>query len=135
MAILIQTVHLGEEYIGRFGPRITELFHSDIYWSEPKFLIPFVFVGVPLWISAALAMSVKIPVISALGNYFAWYYALGAGLINAIAHFIFPILSRGYFPGLYTAPLHLIMSLILIRALLIENKGLANAVGGSRLTR
>ncbi len=94
LAVLIQTVHLGEEYLGRFGPRITELFQSDIYWSEPKFLVPFVFVGVPLWISAALAMSSKIPIISALGNYFAWYYALGAGLINAIAHFIFP----GYTP-------------------------------------
>ena len=122
LAITLQTIHLGEEYLGEFGPRITDLFSSDIYWSQPKFLVPFVFVGVPLWVSAALAMSYKIPIISALGNYLAWYYALGAGLINAIAHFIFPILAGGYFPGLYTAPLHLVMSLILIRALLVENR-------------
>ena len=51
-----------------------------------------------------------------------WFYALGAGLTNAIAHFIFPIVVGGYFPGLYTAPLHLIMSIVLIRALLIENQ-------------
>ena len=78
--------------------------------------------------SASLAMSIKIPIVSALGNYFAWYYALGAGLINAIAHFAFPILSGGYFPGLYTAPIHLIMSLIFIWALLRENR----AVGEHR---
>ena len=122
LAVALQTIHLGEEYLGGFGPRITDLFNSDIFWSQSKFLVPFVFVGVPLWILAALAMSYKIPIVNALGNYMAWFYALGAGLINAIAHFIFPILSGGYFPGLYTAPLHLIMSLILIRALLVENK-------------
>ena len=62
------------------------------------------------------------------GNYFAWYYALGAGLINAIAHFTFPILAGGYFPGLYTAPIHLVRSIILIWELLRENR----AVGESQ---
>ena len=109
--------------MGRFGPRFSDQFAGEPgTWTEAEFLVTFVFAGLALWIFAAVAMSSKIPIVNALGNYFAWFYALGAGLLNAIAHFVFPVVVGGYFPGLYTAPLHLIMSLILIRALLIENR-------------
>ncbi len=123
LAVAIQTIHMGEEYLGRFGPRFSDQFAGEPgTWTEAEFLVTFVFAGLALWIFAAVAMSSKIPIVNALGNYFAWFYALGAGLLNAIAHFVFPVVVGGYFPGLYTAPLHLIMSLILIRALLIENR-------------
>jgi hypothetical protein len=36
-------------------------------------------------------------------NSLLWFYALGAGLIDAISHFVFSILKGGYFPRLYTA--------------------------------
>ena len=125
LAVAIQTIHMGEEYLGRFGPRFSEQFASDSgTWTEAEFLLTFVFAGLALWISAAVAMSSKIPIVNALGNYCAWFYALGAGLSNAIAHFVFPIVAGGYFPGLYTAPLNLIMSIIFIRALLMENERL-----------
>ncbi len=122
LAVAIQTIHLGEEVLGGFAPRFSEEFANDPgTWTETEFLATFVFAFVPLWILAALAMSYKVPIVNAIGNYFAWFYALGAGLTNAIAHFVFPIISGGYFPGLYTAPLHLIMSVILIWALIKEN--------------
>ena len=35
-----------------------------------------------------------------IANYMLWFYALGAGLLNAIS---FPIIKGGYFPGVYTA--------------------------------
>ncbi len=122
LAVAIQTIHLGEEVLGKFAPRFSQEFANNPgTWTETEFLATFVFAFVPLWILAALAMSYKVPIVNAIGNYFAWFYALGAGLTNAIAHFVFPIISGGYFPGLYTAPFHLIMSVILIWALLKEN--------------
>ena len=119
-AVAIQVVHLGEEYLFGFAPRFSVLFDTDIVWSERSFLGVFVFGFVPLWILSGLAMISRVPALRDLGTYFAWFYALGAGLINAIAHLVFPLLAGGYFPGLYTAPLHLIMSLILLHALLKE---------------
>ena len=98
--------------LGGFAPRFSEeLVNDPGTWTQTEFLATFVFAFVPLWILAALAMSYKIPIVNAIGNYFAWFYALGAGLTNAIAHFVFPIITGGYFPGLYTAPFHLIMSI------------------------
>jgi len=49
-----------------------------------------------------------------------WFYALGAGLINAVSHFAFPVLKGGYFPGLYTAAGHLALSVLLIVFLVQE---------------
>ena len=59
-----------------------------------------------------------------------WFYALGAGLINAVSHFVFPILKGGYFPGLYTAGGHLILSALLIVFLLQESRRLKRLGGG-----
>jgi hypothetical protein len=60
-----------------------------------------------------------------------WFYALGAGLINAISHFVFPIIKGAYFPGLYTAGGHLIMSALLIYFLVDESKRLKAAAAGT----
>jgi hypothetical protein len=51
-----------------------------------------------------------------------WFYALGAGLLNAVAHFVFPVLEGGYFPGLYTALGHLILSALLLHLLVQESR-------------
>jgi len=44
-----------------------------------------------------------------------------------VAHFVFPILEGGYFPGLYTAGGHLIMSAVLICFLVRESRELKAA--------
>jgi hypothetical protein len=54
-----------------------------------------------------------------------WFYALGAGLLNAVAHFVFPVLKGGYFPGLYTALGHLILSVLLLYLLVQESRDAA----------
>jgi hypothetical protein len=55
-----------------------------------------------------------------IANYMLWFYALGAGLLNAISHFVFPIIKGGYFPGVYTAAGHLVMSALLVHFMLQE---------------
>ena len=117
-AIAFQFIHMSEEYLGGFPHELTELFNSSRDWSEKSFLLTFVFGFGAIWILAAAGALYQLRV----ANYFLWFYALGAGLINAISHFAFPIIKGGYFPGVYTASGHLVMSALLIYLLIKESK-------------
>jgi hypothetical protein len=119
-AIAFQFIHMSEEYLGGFPHEFVELFHSPRQWTEKAFLLTFVFGFGALWVLAAAGALYQIRV----ANYMLWFYALGAGLINAISHFAFPIIKGGYFPGVYTAAGHLIMSVLLIYFLITESKRL-----------
>jgi hypothetical protein len=122
-AIAFQMIHMSEEYVGGFPHEIVDLFNSPREWSERAFLLTFVFGFGALWCLAAAGALYQIRI----ANYMMWFYALGAGLINAISHFIFPIIKGGYFPGLYTATGHLVMSALLIRFLIQEAAQLKSA--------
>lgn len=109
---------MSEEYVGGFPHEIVELFDSPRDWSEKSFLLTFVFGFGAIYLVAAAGALYQVRV----SNYVLWFYALGAGLLNAIAHFVFPIIKVGYFPGVYTAAGHLIMSALVIYLLLKESK-------------
>jgi hypothetical protein len=117
-AISFQFIHMSEEYLGGFPHELTELFHTSRDWSEKSFLLTFVFGFGALWVLAAAGALYQLRI----ANFMLWFYALGAGLINAISHFAFPIIKGGYFPGVYTATGHLIMSILLIVLLVRESK-------------
>ncbi|MGW6281347.1 HXXEE domain-containing protein [Kribbella sp. NPDC055071] len=119
-AIAFQFIHMSEEYTGGFPHEIVELFHSSRDWTEKSFLLTFVFGFGAIWVLAAAGALYQIRI----ANYLLWFYALGAGLINAISHFVFPILKGGYFPGVYTASGHLVMSALLIYLLIKESRRL-----------
>jgi len=80
-----------------------------------------------LWCLAAAGALYQIRV----ANFMLWFYALGAGLLNAIAHFVFPVIKGGYFPGLYTAAGHLILSVLLITFLIQESRRLRSEGQGT----
>jgi hypothetical protein len=117
-AVAFQFVHMSEEYSRGFPHEFTELFRTNHDWSEQSFLMVFVFGFGAIWVLAAAGALYQIRV----ANYFLWFYALGAGLLNAISHFVFPIIRGGYFPGLYTAGGHLVMSALLIVLLVRESR-------------
>ena len=117
-AISFQFVHMSEEYLGGFPHEFTELFDTSQDWTEKSFLLTFVFGFGALWVLAAAGVLYQLRI----ANFMLWFYALGAGLINAISHFAFPIIKGGYFPGVYTATGHLIMSILLIVLLVRESK-------------
>jgi hypothetical protein len=126
-AVAFQLIHMAEEYTGGFPHEIVDLFNSPRDWSEKSFLLTFVFAFGALWSLAAAGALYQIRI----ANYMLWFYALGAGLINAISHFVFPIIKGGYFPGLYTAGGHLIMSALLIYLLVDESKRRKAAARGT----
>jgi hypothetical protein len=115
-AVAFQLIHMSEEYVGGFPHEIVDLFNSPRPWSERAFLLTFVFGFGALWCLAAAGTLYQIRI----ANYMLWFYALGAGLLNAVSHFVFPIIKGGYFPGVYTAAGHLVMSALLIRFMLQE---------------
>jgi uncharacterized protein with HXXEE motif len=122
-AVGFQLIHMAEEYTGGFPHEIVELFNSPRDWPEREFLLVFVFGLGSLYFFAGAGALYRIRV----ANFFLWWYALGAGLLNGIAHFVFPILKGGYFPGLYTATGHLVMSGLLIYVLVKEERTLKAA--------
>ena len=115
-AVAFQLIHMSEEYVGGFPHEIVGLFNSPRPWSERAFLLTFVFGFGALWCLAAAGALYQIRI----ANYMLWFYALGPGLLNAVSHFVFPIIKGGYFPGVYTAAGHLILSALLIRFMLQE---------------
>jgi hypothetical protein len=122
-AVAFQLIHMSEEYVGGFPHEIVELFNSPRPWSERAFLLTFVFGFGALWCLAAAGALYQVRI----ANYMLWFYALAAGLLNAISHFVFPIIKGGYFPGAYTAAGHLVMSALLIRFMLQETARLKDA--------
>jgi hypothetical protein len=103
-----------------FPHEIVQLFHSSRPWSERSFLLTFVFGFGALWVLAAAGALYQVRI----ANFMLWFYALGAGLLNAVAHFVFPVLKGGYFPGLWTAGGHLVLSALLVYFLVEESRRL-----------
>lgn len=123
-AVSFQLIHMAEEYTGGFPHEIVQLFHSSRPWSERSFLLTFVFGFGALWVLAAAGALYQVRI----ANFMLWFYALGAGLLNAVAHFVFPVLKGGYFPGLYTAAGHLFLSALLLYLLVQESREPAGSV-------
>ena len=125
IAVGFQFIHMAEEYNGHFPHEFVRLFHTNHDWTEKSFLLTFVFGFGALWLFAGAGSLYRMRI----ANYFVWFYALGAGLINAISHFVFPIINGGYFPGLYTAAGHLFFSILVLRFLIIDARQQKQHVG------
>ncbi|HEX2051359.1 MAG TPA: HXXEE domain-containing protein [Actinomycetota bacterium] len=124
-AVAFQIAHMAEEYAGGFPHEFVELFDSPRRWSEPAFLLVFVFGFNALWCLGAAGALYRVRV----ANYLLWFYALGAGLVNAVSHFVFPVLRGGYFPGLYTAAGHLALSALLVYVLARDRRRVVREAG------
>src|SRR5215203_5347272 len=117
-AVSFQLIHMAEEYTGGFPHEIVQLFHSSRPWSERSFLLTFVFGFGALWVLAAAGALYQVRI----ANFMLWFYALGAGLLNAVA----------YFPGLYTALGHLVLSALLLYLLVQESRDAPGRSGRRR---
>jgi hypothetical protein len=93
-----------------------------------KVVATFVFGFGALWVLAGAGALYQVRI----ANFMLWFHALGAGLLNAVAHFVFPVLKGGYFPGLYTAVGHLVLSALLLGLLVQESRRLRARPSWSR---
>ncbi len=111
-------VHIIEEYLTGFAPRMSQTFH--ICFTTHEFVLFFGMAGYVVWILSALGLMYK----NRVANFFAWVFLIGPGTAE-IAHYIFPLYEGGpyhYFPGMYTAWMPMIPGIYGIYILLKEAK-------------
>jgi hypothetical protein len=112
VAIVLQAAHFTEEFATDFGQRFPELL-GLMPWSRLFFVSFNVFwltmFALSLWGLRARRRVALFPL---------WFLGL-ASVGNGLAHPLFAVQVRGYFPGLVTAPFVGIIGILLLRRLLL----------------
>ena len=108
LAIAVQCLHFTEEYVTGFQHQFPELF--GIHWSDARF-VTFNMLWLAAFVLAGLGVYRRVPLAYLVGL----FLALIGGVGNGVSHLILSAMSRGYFPGLITAPFCLLMGIILLR--------------------
>jgi Protein of unknown function with HXXEE motif len=111
IGIAVQVLHCAEEGATGFAAEFPGLF--GYAWSTGRFVA---FNAVWLAVFAAAAVGVRrgwdaaaLPV---------WFFALVGGVGNGVLHIAASVARAGYFPGLLTAPVLLVVGVLLLRRLL-----------------
>jgi len=108
ITIAILLLHIWEEYLFDFGPRIAQLNGST--WSEVEFLTLIAFYLPVFWILGAIGLYYRHP----LGNAMIWFIFIGMAFGEPVHLLVFPILDDGryhYFPGMWSALFPLVTSI------------------------
>ena len=106
LTVFMLYVHIGEEYLYDFGPRIGAL--TGTGWTEAQNMLQFGFIVPAFWVLAALALYKRHP----LGGFMAWFIFVGMFAGEPTHLLVFPVLEGGryhYFPGAWTALLPMVM--------------------------
>lgn len=114
LAVGAQLVHETEEYLAGFPSQFSMLFHIPVF-TDRFFVVTFLLVFSIIWVLAGVGLLYKNPI----ANFLVWFFAIGPGLVNGVAHFVFPFLAhRLYFPGIITVLLPTAASILVIWQLL-----------------
>ncbi len=112
LALGAQFLHTAEEYLTDFPGEFSKAFGIQIFTRDT-------FAVAIMGVFAAFGLIKR----SQTANYIVWFFVIGPGIVNAIAHLAFPVITRSlYFPGLVTVLLPTILSLVVIKRL-IEGVG------------
>jgi hypothetical protein len=103
-------LHFLEEYLTGFHRAFPSLFGYQ--WSEQRF-VAFNLLWFAVFILAALGIYRRM----AAAYLIVIFFALVAGIGNGIGHILLSLAEGGYFPGLGTSPLLLMVGIMLLRRL------------------
>ena len=98
LAVVVQTVHFVEEAVTGFHERFPELLALSA-WPLSYFVI-FNVTWLAIWAASISGLRSGWRV----AFFASWFLAI-AGIMNGVAHPVFAIAARGYFPGLISSPL------------------------------
>jgi uncharacterized protein with HXXEE motif len=115
IAVAVQCLHLGEEYLTGFQRRFPILVGYE--WSDARF-VTFNLIWLAVFVLAALGAYRHVP----LAYLVILFFALGAGVANGAGHLLLMTTQGGYFPGGITAPLCLLLGILLLRRLFGEQR-------------
>ena len=109
VALAIQFLHFTEEYIFGFHLRVTEIMVGMPPFDSNVF-VAFNMIAYCLFLLSGLGMykGMKFPMI------IVWFFTIAGVLGNAILHPLLAIKVGGYFPGLFTSFIYLILTPILL---------------------
>lgn len=107
-AVIVQCAHLGEELWSGFY-RAFPLVMGVGPWSERQFVV-FNAVWLAVFVAAILGVAHgwRPAYVATL------FLAVGGGIGNGLGHIALAIQTGGYFPGLYTAPVVLVVGIMLL---------------------
>ncbi len=109
IALAIQFLHFTEEYLTDFVTRLPALLGQDAYPME--FWVSFNMIAYSVFIFGGIVFYKKLKACSIVPIFF-----IVVGVIfNGIAHLLLSIYTVGYFPGLFTAILYVMMIPIFIK--------------------
>jgi len=111
LGIAIQGLHFYEEYLTGFQQKFPAFFGYE--WSDRRFVV-FNLVWLSLFVLSAFGLLLK----SRLAYLPAFFFALVGEIGNGIAHLALSVAQRRYFPGLFTAPVVLVVGLVLLSKLM-----------------
>ena len=108
--IAVQCLHLCEEYLTGFQREFPALIGRQ--WTDA------IFIAFNLgWLSAFIFAAVGVYRGIAVAYVIVFFYAVAGGIGNGAGHLLLCLARRSYFPGALTAPLNLVIGVILLRRL------------------
>ena len=109
--IIVQCLHFGEEFLTGFGQQFPALLGYQ--WSDRLF-VSFNWVCLAVFVLAAVGVYRR----HSLAYLIVVFYALFGGIANGLGHLALALIQRRYSPGAITAPLCLIVGILLLGRLL-----------------
>jgi hypothetical protein len=116
VAVLVQALHLLEEYLTGFQRQLPSIWDSE--WTDHQFLT-FNLVWLTIFAMAGFGVAFGVR----LAFLVAWFMAIVGGVGNGLFHITLSVFTGGYFPGLATGTVHLVVGVLLIAALVHAGDG------------
>ena len=110
LAIVLQSLHFAEELLADFHERFPEMLGLRP-WSV-TFFVCFNLFWIAVWGLSLVGLHKKVRA----AFFPVWFLGIGCAA-NGVAHPLFSIFERGYFPGLWSSPLVGILGFLVLRGL------------------
>ncbi len=128
VAIAVQCLHFCEEYAMDFHGKFPGLL--GYRWPDQLF-VAFNLIWLFVFVLAAWGVLHQVR----LAYLIVWFFAIVGGVGNGIVHAALSVRQGGYFPGLITAPFHLVIGVLLIKTLLNARRTTTPNLGDQYDTR
>lgn len=120
--VAMELIHMAEEQVTDFPGSLAHMFHIPASFDlvlHATLLMGAVNAAALL---ALLAIRSRHVVVRQIGGYIMWFYVIGSGMVNAVAHVTFPFIAHSwYFSGLITVALPTIAGIVTLKRLLESN--------------
>ncbi len=128
--IAMELVHMGEEQLTDFTGSLRRIFSIPHSFNLVMHAVLLMGVVNAVALLAALGIRSSKAVVRQVAGYIMWFYVIGPGMVNAVAHVTFPFVAHTlYFSGLITVILPTVAGTVtLIRLLQSDARARSNEV-------